>query len=416
MPLKVKNILIKNTGIQILSQAFSLSLALATAALLSRYLGVAGYGQFNYLFAFFYFFLIFNDFGVDTAVVREVSQKPALADSIFGSMLCFKLMMSVALTVLAWGMILLMKFEEPMRSSLLLFAFILPLQGLQTPSLIFQVNLKMEYPAFVGLINKAIQFSLLFMAIQAEWTLRGITLMLVASELTAMLMLTFFYRRFVKPHFRPDFELWKKILKSSIPIGVTSLFAAVINRIDFLMLERMTDMHQVGLYAATYKIANTFESLPLLMMATLYPVMARFAAEDKSRLRSVYNKGNLLFAAIGIPCGLVISYLSPWIIRILFGTDFVQAAQGLSILIWASVFVYLALNAGTVLISMGREKINLVINAAAALLNILLNLWLIPIRGYVGASIATVAAYAFVFIALRVSARIVLNKKMKETP
>ena len=37
------------------------SLSLAVTALLSRYLGVAGYGQFNYLFAFFYFFLIFND-------------------------------------------------------------------------------------------------------------------------------------------------------------------------------------------------------------------------------------------------------------------------------------------------------------------------------------------------------------------
>ena len=66
------------------------------------------------------------------------------------------------------------------------------------------------------------------------------------------------------------------------------------------------------------------------------------------------------------------------------------------VLVWSTVFLYLAISGGNLLISMGRENINLVLNMIGAALNITLNLLLIPSMGFVGAAFATTATYLFI--------------------
>ncbi len=73
--LSLQRLLLKNTGVQIAPQAVSLVVGLATSLVLSRYLGMEGFGQFNCTFAFFYFFLNINDFGVTTIAVRDASKQ-----------------------------------------------------------------------------------------------------------------------------------------------------------------------------------------------------------------------------------------------------------------------------------------------------------------------------------------------------
>src|SRR3972149_9386949 len=73
--LSLRRVLIKNTGVQMAAHGISTAIGLATMFVLSRYLGVEGFGQYNYIFAFFYLFITINDFGVNTIVVREVSKQ-----------------------------------------------------------------------------------------------------------------------------------------------------------------------------------------------------------------------------------------------------------------------------------------------------------------------------------------------------
>ncbi len=405
----IKRILIRNTTFQVISHVLTLAIGLATNVILSRYLGVERYGQFNYIFSFFYFFLAVNDFGVTTIVVREISRHKEKGAEIIGTALIFKIIMAVVFVGISWVIIPLMKFPQELRAALLLYSFILPIIALELPAAIFQVFLKVEYPSIIGIVGRVFGFTVSMMAVWMGYGLKILIMALLISEAISMLLIFSYSKRFVKPIFHFNFQVLRNILRSSIPIGITGIFVALINRMDFILLERMTDFRQVGLYSAAYRITNLLEAFPLMVMGTVYPLMSRYAVEDHARLRLLYKKSLLLFTAMAIPMGISITFLATAIIQLLFGNKFSGAGQGLAILVWSTVSIYLAISGGNLLISMGREKINLLIQGVVAIINIVLNILWIPTMGFIGAAWATTISFIFILIATITAVEIYLN-------
>lgn len=407
--LSLRSLLIRNSGVLMIGQAVATVLGLATAFVLSRYLGVEDFGRYNYVFAFYYFFFSVNEFGVSTVVIREVSQDRERAGEIIGSMLLFRMGLAIVSIIAAWLTIYVMGFPRQLALALVVYALILPVLALQLPSVIFQVVLRLEYPSIIGIFNRCIGFGLLMAAVGMGAGIVGLIATLVLSEVISLFTLLKFAARFVRPIRKYDARLWRSVLKSSIPLGITGIFVAVINRVDFIMLERMTDLRQVGLYSAAYKVTNLLEAFPLMVMGTLYPLMSQYAAEDRYRLRALFRTSVLMLGAVAVPIGVAVTLFAPLIIRLLFGASFVGAEHALGVLVWSTVFLYVAIVGGNVLISLGRERINMALNLVGAALNIVLNLWLIPKMGYIGAALATSVTYFFILVGIMTAARLALE-------
>jgi len=389
----------KNTLAQAGAQMVGLAVGLATAMLLSRHLGVNGYAQFNYVFAFLYFFVGAGDFGVNVVVVREVAQRRDRAGEILGSVLILKLGMAAASLLAAWAVIWLVDFPPDLRAALAVYALVLPVLAGQLPGVIFQVLGRLEYPALIVATSRCLGLALTIWVVWAGGGVVAAVAAALAGEAAGLIALWIAARRFVRLRWRPDLGIWRRVLRSSLPLGLAGLFGAVINRAGFLMLERMTDLREVGLYAAAYKVTNLLEVLPLMIMATVYPLMSLYAVEDPGRLRILYRKSVLLLGLVGAPLGIAVAVTSPLIVRIIFGIQFASAAPVLTVLVWATVFLYLAISGGNLLISMGRERLNLAILAAGAVVNVTLSVCLIPIWGALGAAWATVATFLVILVA-----------------
>jgi O-antigen/teichoic acid export membrane protein len=403
----LKQLIVRNTGPQIAAQGVSLALGLATTAVLSRYLGVERFGQFSYIFAFFYFFLTLNDFGVAIVVVREASQHRERAGEIIGSLLLFKLGLAAVSVIAAWTAIWLMGFPPDLGRALAIYALILPMIALQLPASIFQVVLDLRYPSILGIVNRVATFALVMAGIAFRVGVPGLAALLVVAEAVSAATLLFGARKISRPVLSIDLDLWRKVLRSSVPLGLTGLCVAIINRADFIMLERMTDLQQVGLYSAAYRVTNVLESLPLMLMGTIYPLMSR-AASDRDQLRVVFRQSVILLGAIALPMGIAVSVGAPLIVRLLFGQRFAGADRALSVLVWSTASLYVAIVAGNLLISIGRERTNLLLNVIGAALNMLLNILLIPRWGFVGAAVATSATYFFILMSMMTAATLAL--------
>lgn len=406
----------RNTSAQMLAHVVSLAVGLAAAIVLSRHLGVEGFAQFNYVFAFFYFLLALNDFGVNAIVVREVSRDPERAARIVGSMLVLKLSVAALSVLVALAAVWMMGFEPPLRGALTLYALVLPLTAWQLPAVMFQVVGALEYPAAIGAANRCLGLLLMLGAAWAGWGVTAMVGALVIAEAVSLTILLRYSKRLVRPVWGIDLALWKRILRSSVPLGVAGLLAAVINRVDFLMLERMTDLREVGVYAAAYKVTTLLEALPLMIMATLYPWMSRYAVEDRDRLRALYRKSVLLLGLLGVAVGIAVTVTAPLIVRVVFGPQFAGAAPVLTVLVWATVCLYLAISGGNLLISMGRERLNLAILAAGAVVNVTLNIYLIPPWGALGAAWATVATFIVILLATAAAAWRVVDRPPSGRP
>jgi O-antigen/teichoic acid export membrane protein len=281
------------------------------------------------------------------------------------------------------------------------------------PATAFSAALKLEYPALIGISKSCAGFVLMSLAVYLDLGVTALVAVLVLAETGSVAAVWGFSRRLVSPVWCIDLAGWKEVLRSSLPLGLAVLSAAVVNRIDFIMLERMTDLHQVGLYAAAYKITNLLEAFPLMLMGTIYPVMASYARDDHARLRDLYRKSVKYLALLALPLGAVVTAAASVIVRIVFGAAYSEAGRALSILVWSTVFLYLAISGGNLLISIGRERLNFLITGTAAVINILLNLLWIPRLGYIGAALATAVTFFVIFVATVFAVEVVLRHPLQ---
>jgi O-antigen/teichoic acid export membrane protein len=399
-----------SVAIQLATHVATVSIGLASTAILSRYLGVEGFGRFSYLYAFYYFFLALNDFGVNTIVVRELAQNRSRAGELLGSMLIYKMGLSALSVAIAWLIIFSAGFERQLAGALLLFAAILPLHSLQIAGALFQVLPDFKTPAILGIVTRLAGLGLVLGAVALKGGLMTIVAIQVVTELLFGAGLVLAARRRVHIQLRFDRQIWSQILRASLPLGLAGIAVAFINRIDFLMLERMAGIRDVGLYSAAYKITSLLEAFPLLVMTVAYPVLARLAKENAGELRGFYRRTSLILAAFGVAVGAACTLLAARFLPLLFGARFDGAVPTLQVLVWASVCVFASLTAGNLLIAAGRERISLVVSVAGVAVNISLNLVLIPRYGTMGAAIATVAAFIVIAGSTLLAAEVVLRQ------
>ena len=392
----LRALLVRNLTIQSIAEAVALACGLASAVLLSRHLGVTGFGVFNYAFAFMYFFLTLNDLGINTIAVREISRAPERASDLLGGLLTMRLLLSLAVLGAAWLAIWLWPMEPALRPPLMVFALILPLNALNVPAVIFQTSMRFELAAAAQITNRVLGLAFMVLMIAAD---RGVTAMLaalLAAEICGLVVTWILAGRLVRLRWRVDPALWRMLLGAAVPLAIGIVLAAIVNRVDFIMLERLASIEAVGLYGAAYRVTNLLEKFPLFVMGTLYPIMSRLAVDDVARLRQVYQRALWRFAGMGLALGTVVIAVAPWLLALAFGEPFRAAAPALRWLVVSTVCLYLAMTGGNLLIAVGRTRDSAVALTVGATVNIALNAVLIPSRGIEGAAIATAASFAAV--------------------
>lgn len=394
----IRALVVRNLGVQALSEAVALVCGLTGTMILSRHLDVAGFGAFNYAFAFMFLFLSLNDLGVSTIAVREISQAPERAADIIGATITLRLAIAAAVLVLALAAIWIWPMDKALRRPLSLFALILPLSALSVPALLFQTSMRFDLGLIATIVWRGGGVILLAIAAALGAGLTGVLGVLLISEVIGLAATYALASRLAPLRPRIDRVLWAAQLTSAAPIAASLLLVAVINRIDFIMLEHMTSLREVGLYSAAYRVTNMLEKFPLLVMVTLYPVMSMLAVSDTARLRHVYRRALWQLGLLAVPVVMATSLVAPWLLATLFGETYRASAPALRYLVWSTACLYLAMLGGNLLNSVRRSRDNVKALAGGAVLNIGLNAWLIPARGIEGAAMATAASYALVLV------------------
>ncbi|MFN2468650.1 MAG: lipopolysaccharide biosynthesis protein [Gaiellaceae bacterium] len=192
-----------------------------------------------------------------------------------------------------------------------------------------------------------------------------------------------------------DRGLLREMNRFGLPLIPSALALWATNFSDRFFLVKLVDAAEVGLYSIGVRIAS---ALVLLLTAfrTAWPAFA-YSISDDGEARRTYGfvLTYLLYACSWVALGL--SLLSPWLVRLLTTPEFYEASRVVAPLSFAAVafagYIVMAIGVGRA----RRTQFNWVVTGAAAVLNVALNLILIPPYGMMGAAVATVAAYALMF-------------------
>ncbi|MEO1561060.1 MAG: flippase, partial [Cyanobacteria bacterium J06632_19] len=214
-------------------------------------------------------------------------------------------------------------------------------------------------------------------------------------------------------NWRFQFSRGKSLLSKSWPLILSSVGTIIYLKIDQIMLGEMIGKEAVGNYAVAAKISEIWYFIPTAVASSVFPSLLKSRENNikayKNKLQKLYDNLACLALLIALP----ITIVSTPVITMLYGEVFREAGLILSIHIWASVFIFMRAALSKWLIAEDLYVFSLVTHGLGAIVNALLNLFLIPNFGGIGAAIATLISYATAsYFALFVHSRTVETARM----
>ena len=195
-----------------------------------------------------------------------------------------------------------------------------------------------------------------------------------------------------------DRGLLREMNRFGVPLIPTALFLWVTNFSDRLFLVHLADTTEVGLYSVGVRIASAMV-LMLTAFRLAWPAFAYSIEDDREARRTyAYVLTYVILVTTWVATGLAL--LSPWIVQWIAAPAFEESSRVVGPLAFAAVAF-----AGYIVVAIGvgrakRTRFNWVVTGAAAVVNIGLNLALIPPYGMMGAAIATIVAYVVMFVGM----------------
>jgi len=394
-----------NTGWMFFEKVLRILLAFTVSIFLARYLGPSDYGLFNYVLSFTGLFTILSSFGIEGILTRELVKSPDKADELLGT--CFRLrligsFLSIVLTVSAAILI-----EEPL-STLFLIIIISSgtfFQSITVVEQYFQSKVEAKKNVIAQSSSFFITSVLKIILILFEQPL----VMIVFAHVSEFIFLSIGYF-IIYLRTGNKFNNWsyssssaKKIVKDSWPLMLSGLVISVYMKIDQVMIKNMMTSADVGYYAAAVKLSEAWYFIPMIISVSLFPAIinAKSVGRDfyLNRLQKLYD----LLAAIAIGIAIPFTVFSEFIIKIVFGSSFMPASSVLTIYIWAGVGTFLGVASSQYLISENLTKLSFYRTLIGMIINVLLNIFLIPRYGINGAAFATLVSYTLATFSIGIS-------------
>jgi O-antigen/teichoic acid export membrane protein len=202
-----------------------------------------------------------------------------------------------------------------------------------------------------------------------------------------------------------DRKLFERMERFGLPLVPSALALIAVNFSDRFFIAHLTNLDEVGRYELGVRIAAAMVLL-LTAFRNAWPAFA-YSIEDDTLARRTYAFVLTYVITATSWVALTLGLLSPWLVRILAPTNeaYWPGGRVVGVLAFGA-----SLLGGYIVVSIGigrarRTQFNWVVTGAAAVLNVALNLILIPRHGIMGAAIATLAAYALMFVLMAVHAQ-----------
>ena len=199
----------------------------------------------------------------------------------------------------------------------------------------------------------------------------------------------------LKGHGEKIFTSYKRYSTSDVvrltwPFGLASILSFVYVQSDLIMVKYIVGDSEAGFYNVAAVIYMSIMILPTVIYQKFFvSKYHRWASHNKGLLLTAYKKGNAIMLLLGVGVMIACVLSSDYIVVVLFGGQYEKSVYLVNILLVAVPFSFVAYSAGAVLVTKDNMKIKIKKMGVVAVINILLNVMLIPEYHAKGAAVAT---------------------------
>lgn len=385
-------------------KAGSIGIAFLASLIFARALGVHGYGIYAYVLAWTSLLAIPSSLGINHFVMRESAWKRYSLTILLrwgdrwllltGTFAAFIMLVAAHIPALGEARIVFMaSLAIPLLTNLTaLRSSLLQSQdryiASQWPQLLLAPALTLTLVVLIWLFTNWLSTAVLMVAMTCSW----VVAMTVSSiQLRGSIL--------------EPFTVCKKTpsVRKTIPFMWLGMLYVILNRSDIVMLGTLAGPRPAGVYSVSSRAA---ELVTLLLIASGTVIAPRVAAllstGDTVKLQALVSSISRRSFMLTLPVAFFLIAFAPWLLKLLYGIDYVAGSVALQILTVAQLFNVFTGPSATVLNMMGHEKKVAWTIGIAAVCNIALDGALIPWFGATGAAFATGICIAAWNVALAV--------------
>ncbi len=364
------------------------------------------FGHYSALLSLSFLLNIFLDFGINTFTSRELSRREVNAGDYLSGVVLLRLLLALFYFILLGGFALVLGYS---KESLVILAWIGVNQLLAASILYIRSNLsgllQFKRDAVLSVMDRGLVVlilgGVLYGGVSHQFDIRW----LIGAQTIAYLLALITGIIFIGKHtgrmrlrWRP--RLNRVVLNQSIPYALLVLLMMVYYKTDSVMLERMLPdgAWQAGIYAMGYRLFEAANMMGYLLATLLLPLFSRTLKSGDSVNALTSNAFRLVIAG-GVLIALLCFFWPTELLSLIYDHDIEATTPSFVLLMFAFIFMMLSYVWGTLLTANGNMRTMNRIAAGAVLLNIALNLWLIPEHGAHGSAAASLATQVLVAVA-----------------
>jgi len=388
---------LKNTSWLLGEKILRIVVGLFIGIWIARYLGPENFGIFSYAQSFVGLFLAIATLGLDGIVVRELVNHSDQREQLLGSAFILKLAGSILVLIL---IAISMQFNDNDLTTVTLIFIIASATVFQSFNVIdfyFQSKVLSKYVVYSNIFTLLLSSIIKVVLILNEAPLIAFAYVILFDSFVLMSgLICFYFKQSLSIfHWKVSVNSIYSLLKDCWPLILSGFVVSLYMNIDQVMIKSMLDSSAVGQYAAAVRISQAWYFIPMVISASLFPAIlnAKKVTDElyKDRLQGLYDIMLWLAIVIAVP----VTFFGEFIIHLLYGDEYSEAAGVLIIHIWTGIFIFLGLASTKWFIAENLQKVLFYRALLGAVLNICLNYILIPKYGIKGAAISTLIAQLF---------------------
>jgi len=389
-----------NTLFQFAGKIVTTFLSLLVIAYLTRYLGVSSYGEYTIIFAYVSFMAVIADFGFYWILVREIAKNENNISKIFNNIISLKIVFSVVVFLVgALIAFLIPQYSLSLKIGISIISFGWFWMSLNSTYVgLFQNKLEMYKSVVSDVIGRIIITFGVWYLVRLNLGLNSILWVYILGNFVNLVVSYLYGRQHIEFKFTYDWSFWKVVLIESMPLAILTFIGTINFKIDTIILSIMKGQVDVGIYGVPFKILEIIIIIPAIFVGNIFPILTKYFHEKDKRFSDAVQRSFDFLILIGLPVVAGLSILAKPIIKIIAGESYLTFSTlsvfGKSITA-PDVLVILSISIGisfiitmfsNLVIVAGKQNKQVIPMIVTTLINVVLNIILIPKYSYLAAS------------------------------
>lgn len=370
--------------------------------------GTTTYGTYFSIFNLSIVLGFLHDWGLTFFYNRHLAARNKTLAGNAGHFVFLKILFSIAYIAIVffiayisgikrWDIVFYVTMTQAMASMFIFF------RGIVTAQQWFHTD------AWLSVLDKGLMIVVCFPFLYVPSWFGGISIerfLLLQMICTVIAMMAAFSLLLAR-HFHFSFKtLWpeKYVFRAALPFAFITLLMSFHYRLDGFLLERISSAFEAGKYAGAYRLLDAANMIGFLLASFLLPYLARHQHDGQLTSKVILDVRHILVVFSLTVCAIVI-FLAPWIQKALYNHNDISYVEVMRWCIPALITYSLVQIYSAVLIAAAHIRALCYITLIGVLINVILNVSLIPHFGAKGSCIAALSSQGFCGLATLVYAR-----------